>query len=274
MKPEIKLIALDLDGTVLRTDNTLSPRVKEAIGKAAGRGIEVVAASGRPFGAMPEEVLAIEGVRYVIASNGAAIYKDGERIRSNPLRPESVERLMELTSSYDLIWEAFTDGEIFTDSRYYRDPTRYGCTQAYVGYVRSSRGHLSDMRSFIAENKSRLDSVEFVCTDQKLREALWSRIAEELPELYITSSSKNFVEFMDGAATKSSAMKYICGLLGIEIKSTAAAGNADNDADMLRESGFGAAVSNASPLCLEAADIVVPSNDDDGIAELIDTILP
>lgn len=274
MKPDIKLIALDLDGTVLRTDNTLSPRVKEAIGKAAGQGIEVVAASGRPFGAMPEEVLAIEGVRYVIASNGAAIYKDGVRIRSNPLRPESVERLMKLTSSYDLIWEAFTDGEIFTDSRYYHDPTRYGCTQAYVGYVRSSRGHLSDMRSFITENKSRLDSVEFVCTDQKLREALWNRIAEELPELYITSSSKNFVEFMDGAATKSSAMKYICGLLGIEMKSTAAAGNADNDADMLRESGFGAAVSNASPLCLEAADIVVPSNDDDGIAELINIILP
>lgn len=274
MKNRIKLLALDLDGTVLRSDNTLSPAVKAAIEKMILRGIEVAAASGRPFGSMHPDVMSIRGLRYVIASNGAAIYENGSRVRSITLNENDVIKLMELTEKYDLIWEAFRDGEICTDSRYFADPEKYGCTKAYVGYVRSSRAHCDNMRGYILDNRKSLDSVEFVCTDKKLRQRLWKEAEEKIPGLYITSSSKNFVEFMDKSATKRGGLLWLCERLNIELKNTAAAGNADNDVDMITAAGLGIAVANASKKCLAAADLTVKSNDEDGIAALRELILP
>ena len=270
----IKLIALDLDGTALRSDNTLSPAVAAAMERAADNGVEIVAASGRPYGSMPASVLGLHGVNYVISSNGAAIHdKTGKRLHEIPMKESEVVKLLELTAPYDLIWEAFLDGATYTDNRYLRDPLRYGCTPAYVGYVQHSRGGLDDMRQYIFENRRRLDSVEYVCPDRALREKVRAMLENELHETYITSSSAHFVEFMHQDATKSNALHRLCRLLDIPLGQTAACGNADNDADMIACAGLKAAVVNASAACKAAADVLLPSNDDDGVATLIRMIL-
>ena len=271
---EIKLIALDLDGTALRSDNTLSPVVAEAIEEAGGKGIEIVAASGRPYCSMPESVLALRGVNYVVSSNGAAVHdKTGARIHETLMKESEVLKLLSLTREHDLIWEAFLNGATFTDNRYLNDPLKYGCTPAYVSYVKNSRGGLDDMRRYIYDNRSRLDSVEYVCTDRELRETVRARLEEELSETYITSSSANFVEFMHMDATKSNELKWLCGQLDISPGSTAACGNADNDADMIACAGLKAAVGNASVSCKKAADLILPTNDRDGVAEMIKMIM-
>ena len=270
----VKLLALDLDGTALRSNNTLSPKVARAIEAAADSGIEVVAASGRPYCSMPKEVLALRGVNYVVSSNGAAIHdRTGRRVHETPMAEGEVLRLLDLTSGYDLIWEAFLNGATFTDNRYLRDPLRYGCTPAYVGYVQGSRGGLDDMRQYIYDNRSRLDSVEYVCTDRVLRERLRAKLERELKETYITSSSANFVEFMHKTATKSNALRWLCRRLDLSLSQTAACGNADNDADMIACAGFGAAVKNASESCRSAADVLLPDNDSDGVAALIKMLI-
>ena len=273
MDNKIKLLALDLDGTVLRSNNTLSDKVKSAIESANYSGITIAAASGRPFSSMPKEILDMPEFEYYIASNGAAIYdKNGKKLRSVTLKEKDVIKILKLTEDYDLIWEAFLEGETCTDIRYYNDPMSYGCTAAYVDYVRSSRGTSDDMRGYIYDNRKRLDSVEFVSIDRELREKLRYMIEKNIPTFYVTSSSKNFVEIMDGAATKANGLNFICDLLDIPLENTAAAGNADNDVDMIVDAGLGVAVKNATPKCLNAADILVESNDNDGIAELIEMI--
>lgn len=270
---KINLLALDLDGTALRSNNTLSRNVKNAIERAYNSGIIIVAASGRPFASMPKAILDMPEFEYYIASNGAAVYdRNGKRLQSVTLNEYDVLKLLKLTESYDLIWEAFLVGETCTDSRYYNDPTSYGCSAAYVDYVRSSRGTSDDMRGYIYDNRKRLDSVEFVSIDRELREKLRYMIEKNIPTFYVTSSSRNFVEIMDGEATKANALRFICDLLNIPLEETAAAGNADNDVDMIVEAGLGVAVKNATPKCLNAADILVESNDNDGIAELIEMI--
>ena len=269
----IKLIALDLDGTALRSNNTLSPEVAAAIERAADRGVEIIAASGRPYGSMPKEVLGLRGVNYVISSNGAAIHDvTGRRLHETPMKESEVVRLLDLTAPFDLIWEAFLDGATYTDNRYLRDPLSYGCTPAYVGYVRNSRGGLDDMRAYIYENRKKLDSVEYVCPEREKRERVRAILENELLETYITSSSAHFVEFMHKSATKSNAMRWICRYLDIPLTQTAACGNADNDADMISCAGVRAAVANASESCRSAADLILPSNDDDGVAALLDQI--
>lgn len=273
MDKKIKLLALDLDGTALRSNNTLSDKVKSSIESAYNSGITVAAASGRPFSSMPKEILDMPEFEYYIASNGAAVYdSNGKRVRSVTLKEIDVIKILKITKGYDLIWEAFIEGETCTDIRYYNDPMNFGCTAAYVDYVRSSRGTSDDMRGYIYKNRVRLDSVEFVSTDSELRRKLWDKIESKIDSVYVTSSSKHFVEIMDGSATKANALRYICGLLNISLENTAAAGNADNDVDMIVEAGLGAAVKNASKKCLGAADVIVESNDNDGIVELIEMI--
>ena len=270
---KIELLALDLDGTTMRSNNTLAPEVKVAIENAIKSGIEVVVASGRPYVSMPKEILAIEGLRYVIASNGAAIYENGKRIVSDTLQKDDVLKILELTAEYDMIWVTFIEGEACNDKRYYDDPVKYGCGEDYVDYVKNSRGFSSDMRAHILKNSHRLDSIEFVCKDKTLRENIWKMLENALGEsVYITSSSANYVEFMNGTATKGNAVKKLCEILKIDIKNTAAAGNADNDVDMIAQAGLGAAVRNASAKCLETADVIIPSNDDNGIIELFSII--
>ena len=271
---EIKLIALDLDGTVLTDNNTLSDRVKRSLERAIQSGIEVVAASGRPYGSMPKNVLGIEGLNYSITSNGAAVHDNsGRRIHSTLVSENDVISLLKITEGHDLIFEAYVKGLTYTDSRYTSNPLKYGCSEAYVDYVKASHGHIDNMREFIYNHRKELDSIEIICTNAKKRAHI-RQLAEDITSgFYITSSSENFIEFMDKSATKGNAVNWLCNYLDVKTENTCACGNADNDADMIEQSGFGAAVENASKLCLDCADIIVPSNNNDGVARLIEIIL-
>lgn len=271
---DIKLIALDLDGTVLTDSNTLSDRVKRSLERAIQSGIEVVAASGRPYGSMPKNVLGIEGLNYSITSNGAAVHDNsGRRIHSSLISENDVISLLKITEEFDLIFEAYVDGLTYTDSRYTANPLKYGCSEAYVDYVKASHGHIDNMREFIYNHRRELDSIEIVCTDAKKRAHIRQLVKDSTCEFYITSSSENFIEFMDKSATKGNAVDWLCKHLDVKQEHTCACGNADNDADMIEQAGFGAAVENASKLCLDCADIIVPSNNNDGVARLIEIIL-
>ncbi len=271
---KIKLLALDLDGTTLKSNNTLSDKVKASIEKAIASGIEVVIASGRPYASMPESMLSIEGINYCIASNGASIHdKSRNRIHSNLLEESDVLKFLELTKDEDLILEVYINGLTYADKRYHDNPLAYGCGEAYLEYAKASHGCTDDMPSFIYEHRKEIDSFEFICTDKSERERVWKLLENNIEGFYITTSSENFVEIMNKNATKGNAVKWICDRLNIDLSETSACGNADNDVDMIAQSGLKTAVKNASEKCLESAEVILPSNNDDGVATLIEMII-
>lgn len=271
---KIKLLALDLDGTTLTSKNTLTPAVNSALEKAIANGITVAVATGRPLGTMPQSILDIKGIDYLITSNGAAIYdKSRKKIHSATLRESDVLKILNVMKDEDIISEAFVDGLTYTDKRYTDNPLAYGCTEAYIDYVKSSHGHIEDMRKFIFDHRHELDSIEYISTDPHTRKRIWSMLENAVEDIFITTSSEHFIELMDKSATKASALSHLANILGIDMQNTCACGNADNDADMIAESGFGAAVDDASKKCIECADFVVPDSDNNGVAVLIDYIL-
>lgn len=271
---KIKLLALDLDGTTLTSKNTLTPAVNSALEKAIANGITVAVATGRPLGTMPQSILDIKGIDYLITSNGAAIYdKSRKKIHSATLRESDVLKILNVMKDEDIISEAFVDGLTYTDKRYSDNPLAYGCTEAYIDYVKASHGHIEDMRKFIFDHKHELDSIEYISTDPQTRKRIWTMLENAVEDIFITTSSEHFIELMDKSATKASALSHLANILGIDMQNTCACGNADNDADMIAESGFGAAVDDASKKCIECADFVVPDSDNDGVAVLIDYIL-
>lgn len=272
----IKLIALDLDDTTLTSAGTLAEETREAIERAIEKGIEIVVASGRAFKALPDEVINIPGINYAVTSNGAAVNRlpSGERIKSYALPEKAVEGIMSIVDPYydHVAIEAFIDGVPYSGRIHVEYPERFGCSKAYVGYIQSTRNPVEDIRRFIHENRENIDSLDVACPDPEIREEIRRNIREEIEDIHITSSVKHLTEIINSSAGKDSGLKYICDMLGMSYENTAAVGNADNDIAMIEFARIGAAVSNSSSACLEAADIIIGNNNDHSTAGFINDI--
>ncbi|HJC42207.1 MAG TPA: Cof-type HAD-IIB family hydrolase [Candidatus Mediterraneibacter gallistercoris] len=282
---EIKCIALDLDRTTLDSQGHLSEENRTAIGRAASAGVHVVVASGRSLDSLPAEITEIPGVRYAITSNGAAVYDLCERkcLRQFKMTPESVEDILrhteqgrmkiEYLEETEISYEAFIDGRAFAESRYVADPVRFGAMPQAIPYIQSTRRPIEDMRTFIREHKSELDCVDLVVKSEEMKNKLWKNLRENVSDVYITSSVKQLLEISHRDAGKESGAKFLLEYLGLTREELAAFGDGDNDSGLLKYAGIGFAVANASPECREAADEIVASNDEYGVAQGINKIL-
>ena len=114
--PPIKMLALDLDGTVFRNDKTISQHTKDAIAAAIAKGVVVIPATGRALNGLPEEILALEGIQYALTSNGAAIWslKDRKKLVDLPFSTQDTIAAMELMEAYDCMLDVYLDGKVYT----------------------------------------------------------------------------------------------------------------------------------------------------------------
>ena len=272
---DIQCIALDLDCTTLDAGGRLSPGNRQALEHAISKGVHIVIASGRSFGALPRDVTSLPGVEYAITSNGAAVYhlSTGRRLHGYTLEPQDVLDILRLTAGEPVVYEAFLAGEAYADAAYVADPVRYGATPQAVSYIQRTRRPVADVRAFLRAHIRQLDSLDLVVGDQAARARIWAELARAVPGVYITSSVRQLIEISHADAGKHSGVRYVTELLGLPPAQTAAFGDGDNDADMLRYVGCGIAVENASPACLAAADYVTARHDRDGVARGIYDIL-
>ncbi|MCD7883324.1 MAG: HAD hydrolase family protein [Lachnospiraceae bacterium] len=318
----VKLIASDLDGTLLTDDKKISEMTRQMISLAAGQGIQIVPATGRAFSSVPEEVLALPGVEYVITSNGAAIYSvsQGKRIYSCPLEAASVEEiltmdelvrmdkitLMDGRTSKDgiasmaggqmyscealdglietddgktqnrysaLTIEGFIDGVPYSEASYLENPGKYGATGFGIGYVKRTRTPVQDIRSFLREHKSELDSLSVVSADYSLLAHCKEVMEKTIPFIQTTSSVPHLLEIVHARSGKGNTLSYLLDELGIAPEEAAAFGDAYNDLDMICLVKYGIAVGNAVETCKSAAYLVTDSNEEDGVAKAIRQII-
>lgn len=265
------MLALDLDGTALRSDGKLSDYNRRAFLKAHEAGIHMVVASGRAFASLPEEVLRLPYIEYAITSNGAAVCESrtGKRIQAHPLKKEAVDRLLHIAAEAGVMVEGFVDGIPYSQQDYVEDPMRFGASEYSVAYVKRTRRPVKNIFAFLAEHAEELDSFDLITGDMAQKEALRRRIQEEVPDIYLTSSVPTLLEISDVHAGKASGLRFLAEYLGIQREETAAFGNAENDMDMMDWAGIGVAVANAPEEVRTAADEVTESNDEDGVGRWI-----
>ena len=272
---KITSIALDLDGTTLNSQGVLSERTRRALVRAAQSGICVIPASGRSFDSLPGEILRIPEVRYVITSNGTAVVDvhTGTYLRKFVLTEESVENILLLMEDEEVAYEAFIDGKAYAQSAYVEDPVRFGAMPQAISYIQGTRAPIEDMRTFICEHKSELDCIDLVVKNEDMKHKLWKNLRENVRDVYITSSVRQLLEISHRDAGKESGAKFLLEYLGLTREELAAFGDGDNDSGLLKYAGIGFAVANASPECRDAADEIVASNDENGVAQGINKIL-
>lgn len=271
----IKCIALDLDGTTLSSNKSISVRTKNALEMAIEKGIHVVIASGRCLDALPQCVTSIDGIEYAITSNGAAVYdmRTRECLRRILLNETNIDQIVALTKHLDVTHEVFVDGIPYAKREYVLDPFAHGSTLYGVNYVKETRQPVDDIFSFIESHKHEMDGLDIISKNEQLRKELWKQLHQLEPELYITSSVANRIETSNPLAGKHSGLSFLLEQLDVSPNETAAFGDADNDKEMLSFVKYGMAMENASPLCKQAAWKIVPSNLDDGVAIGIEQLL-
>ena len=271
---DIQCIALDLDRTTLNEHARLSDGNKKALEYAISKGVHIVSASGRGFASLPEDVISIPGIEYAITSNGASVYHipTGKRLMSYTLQSESVQEILNLTSSMHVAYEAFIDGVAYAQADYVENPALYGAANA-TQYIQSTRLPVPDFQTFLLEHSHELESVDLVVSSEEQKTELWDLLQSRIPDIYVTSSVHQLLELSHRDAGKHSGIRFVAELLGLIPEQIAAFGDGDNDADMLAFVGCGIAVANASPACLAAADFVTGHHRDDGVAQGIHKIL-
>ena len=137
LKKNIKLVAMDLDGTTFDSAGGITERTVNTLEEAAAAGAHIVVSTGRSYASLPEHIKNVTGIEYAITSNGAHVNRlqSGEQIYSDFLDPHAVERVAELKTETGADIEVFVNGKAYVDESYYEDVRENGCEFRNADYV-------------------------------------------------------------------------------------------------------------------------------------------
>ncbi len=268
----IKLIALDLDGTLLDSRKRLSPQNKQALEACIARGVYIVPCTGRVAMGIPEEIRCIPGIRYAITVNGATIedMETGQILESHLLDKEAALEIMELAREYPVMYDVYAAGQGISENRFLNDLEPYGLTEEMIAMIRRTRKAVPDIREYVRQWPGQVDKVNLFFHDPETRSRL-RKLLEAREDILVSSSLPMNLEINGAGAAKGNALLALAEHLGLKREETMACGDGDNDISMIKMAGLGVAMENAVPDILEAADWITGSNDESGVAKAIET---
>jgi len=267
--PNYKLIASDLDGTLLRSDMTVSEKDLAAIKELRDKGIIFAVTSGRTLYEIPEEVRENPNLRYITYSNGTAVYDKelGSDIISNRISKESVNAAFDVIRDYEVMLSVHSDGHAYFESEKNSDEAfTYYQINDYYKKLLVKDIMVSGLESF-CRNSSGIEAVVmFFHSDAEL-EACRSRLLE-IDGLTVTSSIGHNIEICSDKAGKGEALAALADMLGISGEDIISVGDNMNDTSMFSASGLALCVGNGSEEAKELADEVICTNEE-GILDYI-----
>ena len=270
----IKLVASDLDGTLLNKNKEITPRLFDALKKLDELGIYFVPSTGRPFGTVPKAIKELPFLKYVITSNGAAIYDAAEQknIIENFLTPEAVDAVIKIAKELPVITEYFIEGKAYIAKDIYDDLAPFNLTESHVTYIKNSRTPVEDFWNEMKRNNTVLENINLVFADMELRKEIWDRL-KALGLASVTAATTKNIEITSLFATKAKALEKLCEVLGFTRENVLAMGDGDNDMPMIQFAGIGVAMANGEDHIKGAADIIADDCDDFGAAKILEQII-
>jgi Cof subfamily protein (haloacid dehalogenase superfamily) len=258
------LLIADIDGTILRSDGTIAPIVAHACRVARETGLRISLASARP----PSSVLAIgqalglEGPHVcldgslVVDHTGSTLFESmipAERVRAVLAALTRIGGMgINVYRGFEWTVPQMTDGIAKEIAAVEFAPT------------------VTPLRDLGCRNAHKLSAI---CTESDVVHAVMKRLRSR-PGLRISSSKPTYVEITAASASKGVAVRWLIGHLGFDPSRTASVGDASNDVPMFEATRYGYAMGNGNAECRDAADAVVPTNDEDGIVQVLRLITP
>jgi Cof subfamily protein (haloacid dehalogenase superfamily) len=271
MKP-IKMIAIDLDGTLLNSEKKVSTKDQKMIERAAKSGVYIVPATGRLYNSVPEEVKSLHGVRYLILANGAVVYdmkEDRDVFRAEIPREHALE-IFKFLDTYPCIYGCYMNDLSWMTLESKELIDRYVPEVEFRQLIRAFNETTENLYDLIASRDSDVQKIQLFSDDATLIDYLLVQIPKIFPDVVTTSSIRHNVEINAVSAQKGIALLRLADLLGIDQKMTMAIGDGINDLDMINSAGVGVAMANAySEEVKKAADYITSDCDESGVAEAI-----
>ena len=269
MREPVRLIALDLDGTLLNSRKELPPEEYSALAEAAAAGIEIVPTTGRFFGGMPQAVRDLPFLHYAITVNGAQVY-DIRQDRAIARAEIPWQRAVEIMSWLDelpVIYDCFMDNWGWMSRSMWEKAADFAPDEHYLKMIRELRRPVDELKAFLTERKHDVQKVQFFCRDMALRQRLLREMPQQLPDIAVSSAISNNVELNCRDAHKGAALHALADYLGLPMEAIMAFGDGSNDVSMLRAAGIGVAMGNACDEARSAADQVTADCDHHGVAQ-------
>jgi len=270
----VKLLATDLDGTLLDRSHSLSDENRRALLTLAAKGIVLVAATGRSRSSIPDSVTGIDGLKYLITANGAKIYLNGsdEIISEQYLSADAIEYIKPFMEDDEVLCEFFWDGTPHVEDSRYKTAQDYGIPRWFSDYFFSSRRPLKDLSAAIYENAGKIENINFIFGNDAVQERVRTFL-EARNDLYTLTSSFPFNFEIGGVGVnKGAAVDFIVKRESVLREETLCFGDNDNDVAMIEYAGIGVATANAVPRALAAADLVTTDSEHSGVAAALKTL--
>ena len=268
----VKLLALDLDGTLLNSQKELTPRTRDALYAAAEAGVEIVPTTGRFFTGMPEVIQKLPFLHYAITINGAQVYDiRAEKAVSRAEIPlETALRVLEYLDGFPVIYDCYQDNWGWMTRSMQETAAAFIPFEYALRMVRELRTPIDELKAYLREQNRGVQKLQLFTPDDALRGRLLTDLAERFPCLSVSTSMPCNIEINDAHANKGEAIASLTAYLGLPMAATMAIGDGLNDRSMIRMAGLGVAMANAYPEILAIADEITASCDEDGAALAIE----
>lgn len=267
---DIKLIALDLDGTLLDSQKHLSTGNRKALEACCERGIQIVPTTGRTVDGIPDMIKEIPGIRYAITTNGAVIEDMAEqkRLEEKLLPWELALELLETASRYRTMYDLYIERRGVTEPRFYDHLSDYGIPSQLETLIRATRDVYPSIKEYVRSSRKPVEKINLFFSDMEERERVRA-VLESRGDILITSSMSFNLELNALGATKGGGILRLAEHLGIAREQTMAIGDGENDFSMIEDAGVGVAMKNGLQELQNVADYITDTNDEDGVASAI-----
>lgn len=283
-----KIIAIDLDGTLLNSQGEISEENKNYLKKAIDNGIDVVLASGRPIDSVENLSHEIGANKYLISGNGAVVYgiQEKEILYNKFMTKSQVLKIIKMCKENSIYCNVYTENEIIAESLNYNILFYYRENANKDEEKRTKINIVNDMYKYVETSQVDKFLKITVCDDSQL---IFNSIIRKLKTisdvdvLDVSHMSRKIIkdgteriqieyfytEITNKNVNKWEALKYIMEKEGIDASQVVGIGDNINDKELIEYSGLGIAMGNSSPDVKEIAKKVVSDNNSDGVAEAI-----
>lgn len=257
-----RLVACDLDGTLIRDDLTMSVRVRRALTEVMERDIYLILASGRSYRSLESWVRELRITSPVITYQGAAVVDPatGQWLYHCSFAPEIGRRVVDFGRAHGLELILFVDDEIYVERKIHGD-------DFYDKWFGNPNHVVDDLSQILNREPTKFIIIGASEELDAIRPEVEERFAGELQ---IMRSHRLFLEGLPLGVTKATALSWLSERLDVARPETMAIGDSDNDEAMIEWAGLGVAMGNAFPTVKAVAQYVAPSVEDDGAAEAIE----
>ncbi len=259
----IKMVATDVDGTLLKWSYEYSPYVKDAIKKLQDNGIKVVLVTGRMHCAAIGIAKELGIKEPIVSYQGGMIkefYKSDKVLYRKDMDSERAQEIIDWAHENDIHINLYMDDVLYVEQD--SETIRKYTDARFIDY------HICKFDKLKIQNVNKILAIDFNDAD---RVTGWVRdLGKMFPDLYTVKSTPYFCEIANKEATKGNAVKFLQNLWGIKQEEILAIGDQDNDIELLKAGGIKIAMGNSTPALRECADYVTDTVDNDGWATAVE----